>query len=794
MLWNHIKISLRNIRRHKLFSAVNVISLTLSFTICLAVLMVVKNQLDFDAFHPNADRTYRVITETTRDQGPAERYATAPLPLTERLQDNLPSIEHTVRILGQDIHYGVLANGRKLSGVRAFSEPSFFKVFGFGLRHGHPGTALAEPRSVVLTPETARRFFGDGNPVGETFDIDGSDVYTVTGVLERSLEHSHLSFDFLVSLNTLTAGGRENVLDNWQNLSSARVYVQLAHGTGASRLEQALAPLAEEVNRNQQLPEGITAYGFTSQGLTDITPGQNLQNEMTYGKIRSSSELLILFGIAMVLLLMACFNYTNLSIAQALRRSLEVGIYKLFGARRRQIVGQFVVQAILIAAASLIFAYALLPFVPLPNTLAGEIRSVIFDARLLAWMALFSVVAGLLAGGLPAWMLSAMQPVKVLKGLRGMNLMKGISLRKFLVTLQFAISIVLLITASVVYQQSQFAATTDYGFRQENIYNLSLQNEVDPQLMKDELTSIPGVEMVSSISRPFGLMSSPESFYLDPEGEGIHGDMFPVDRHAVPNLELELVAGQNFTLEMEQAPGNHVLVNEHFLTVTEWETPAEALGETIYWREQELEILGVVKDFNYRSVEMPIRPLILPHLPGWARHLQVRVTDGMGETVAARVEEAWNRVAPQLPLDYRPFSRDIYRFHANEQTVASLGYYALIALSIACLGLLGMVTYTVQVRTREVGIRKVLGAGMGSVLGLLSREFVLLLAIATGIGLPAGYWLGQLYLNNFAYHISIGFGILFTGFAVMAGLGLLAIGWQTWQVARRNPVEAIRSE
>lgn len=799
MLWNFIKISFRNIRRHKLFSVINIAGLTLSITICLAVLMIVKNQFDFDTFHPEADRTYRVITEVLYENGGTERFSTAPLPLAERLRSGYPFLESVVPVYGGRVAMDATANGKKLDGYPAYSTSSFFEVFGFSLERGNPGTALSEPYSVVLTPGTAQRYFGDEDPIGREFNTQDAGTFIVTGVLDRGLDHTHLSFDWLASYSTLPnrpgSAFRHGVENDWSSLESGRIYAHLVNEADRGQLDAVLSALSDEVARNHELEQKANRYDFQPQPLGAIAPGEFLRNEMVGADIRQVGELLFFGGIALVILLMACFNYTNLSIARALKRSREVGIYKLFGAWRAHIVGQFVTQSTLIAAGALVLAYALLPFIPLPTNIQQELASVRPDLELFGWFALFSLFTGLLAGGLPAWMLSSLKPGTVLRNLKSLELMEGLTLRKVLVTGQFAISIVLLITATVVYQQSQWAATTDYGFRQDNIVNLNLQREVEPQVMKDELSSIPGVERISSISSPFGFFSSPEDFRLSEGGEPIHGDYYSVDRHVVPNLGLSLVAGRNFTEEMAQNPGTYALINEQFLEVTEWESPAEAIGKTIWWRDYELRIAGVVEDFNYKTLSMPIRPIILHHAPRETNYLNIRLAAAATDSeVVRRMEEAWERHAPLVPVDYHDYDRAIYESRSQEQEVASLGYYALIALSIACLGLLGMVTYTVEVRTQEVGIRKVLGAGIAGIVRLLSREFVLLLGIASAIGLPVGYWMGQQFLNSYAYHITIGFWSLFGGILVMGSLGLLAIGWQTWQVARKNPVEALRTE
>lgn len=801
MLWNFIKISFRNIRRHKLFSVINIAGLTLSITICLAVLMIVKNQLDFDTFHPEANRTYRVITEATHENGYTQRFATAPLPLGDMIRQDYSHVETGVRFYRYPSPHA-RANNKTLDVNGALADPAFFTLFHFELESGDPGSVLSQPNSVMLTEETANRFFDERNPVGENFYVEELGDLTVTGILkEDELDQSHLQFDYLASLSTLVLSehdaSRGRILEDWSSLDRGYTYLLLEEGTPAEALREALSTVSERVNRQYELGDDYQSYAFDIQGLPEITPGEDLQNGIPYNNNRSASEIWAISAIALVILLMACFNYTNLSVARALKRSREVGLYKVLGARRSQIIFQFVVQSTMVALLSLLLAYALLPFIPLPENFTRELATIVPDLELIVWFTLFSLFTGLLAGILPAWLITGQQPIPMLRQLKNLDPIGGLSFRKSLVVVQFALSTILLIATAVVYQQTRYTRTADYGFQQQNVINMDLQGRVDAGLMKEKISGLAGVRQVSAISNPLGFFPGGSvDIRKERTDSPVQAEQYSVDRDLIPNLDLTMAGGRNFPEGAASRPESHIVVNENFLSPLGWESPAEAVGETVWLDDStQVEIAGVVEDFHHKTLILPIRPMIFRYRPSYLNHLNIRLASGADTSaVTSQLEEIWAEQVPTVPAEYRFSDQAIQEFASNEQDIASFGYYALIALVISFLGLLGMVTYRVEIRTREVGIRKVLGAGVSSIITLLSKEFVWLLLLAGGIGIPAGYWIGQQYLNTFAYHVPIRLDTLLSGFTIMALFGLLAIGWQTWQVARRNPVEAIRTE
>jgi putative ABC transport system permease protein len=798
MLWTHLKISLRDIVRHRLFSFINIAGFTLSLAICLAALSIIQNQYRFDRFHPAPGSTYRVVTEAAAGNRPVTRWASTPRPLAERLESEFGFIENVVPIR-RSTHAEATASDRTLSVRGSYTTPSFFDVFGFDLQAGDERTALEDPNSVILTSETAERFFGDDDPLGRVIRVTGIGDLTVTGVLDLSAYRTHLQFEMLVSMNTPGEAGDPGDVtpadESWEEFRGSYTYFRTSPDTPTERVRAALEATANQVRRQYGLDESFKAYDFDVQKLGDISPGEILRNDISAGVARSRKELAMIAMIALVILAMACFNYTNLFIARSVRRTREIGVYKVFGAGRMQIMRQFIVQATIVTGISLILAYAILPFIPLSRAFETEVRSVPTDAVLFALLAAFTLVTGFVAGALPAWLLSGLSPITALRDAGNLELIEGFSLRKSLVVVQFAVALVLTITTLTVYRQSDFVASTDYGFRRDGLMHIPLRG-TDPELFIDELEETPGVELVSAISDRPGLFATGLLELRRPGSDSaFKGSYYSIDRNTIENLELPLAAGSDLPAGITGERETHVLLNETYAARLGWEDPVDAVGQTVVLNDSiDVEVAGVIGPVHFESLSLPIGPIVLRFLPDEWRYVSIRYSGDDPDELAARVRTVWNRIAPTRTFTYSLTDEYLYEAHAHAEDVTALAFYAMFLLVIASLGLLGMVTYTVEVRTREVGIRKVLGASIPGVVGLLSREFVMLVAAAGAVGLPAGYWLSLQFLSNYPYRVGIGVGTLAAAVAILAVLGLTAIGAQTWRVARANPVEALRAE
>ena len=790
MLRNFFLIAVRNLRRHKLFSFINIVGLALGMTVCLMTLMEVKDALAYDSFHPFPGRTYRILTDLTGPAGGLTTAASTPLPLGDVLRREYSFVEKAARV-----HYGVngrVSYGRKTLPVQgAFVDPSFFEIFGFPVAMGQ---VPVQPRTVVLTQPAAERFFGADNPVGKALDAGKMGLLTVTGVLAPLPGKSHLQFDLLVSMATVSVLEQARLLppqlSDWSRPGACYTYVLLREGVTQGTLDRGIAAVAARVSKDTK-PANARRYSFRSQSLAQLTPAPDVLANGTWEP--TVTGLLSQGGISLLILLLAGFNYVNLTLARSLSRAREVGIRKVAGAQRYQLAGQFLAESVVLALLALVLANVLLVLIePIP-TVHKLVSTVRPDAALGACFLAFSLVTGLLAGFIPARVLSGYQPAQVLRGHAGPTLFKGLGLRKGLIVVQFAVSLVFIVFVVVVYRQFSFMATASYGFDRSNILNIPLEG-ADYRRLAGELERQAGVERVSATSEVFGF--HPEAGRLSRDGdEFINAGFFAVDAQFVPNMGLVLLAGSNLPVSNPDTAGQFVLLNQEAVRALQLADAREAVGQLVWLDDStQVQVAGVLKDFHHLSFHFPIRPLVMRYQPDRFRTLQVKVAQHPPASLIANLEKVWRRQQPLTPFRYGWYDQELHDWHLNGGNQLFVGLLTAMALFIACMGLLGMVTYTTALRKKEVGIRKVMGSSVGQVVILLSRSFMGLLLTAGLIALPLGYLVGRNYLQNFAYHIPLGIGILLCSLTGMLLVGAFTVCVQTYRAATVNPLKSLRSE
>ena len=802
MLRNYLLIAYRNLLRHKLFAFINIFGLALSMSIGLVALMIIKKQFEYDTFHPYPERTFRLITEVQSKEGDRRRLAATPLALGEELQREYGFVDKTVRLY--PAIYTEASDGKKKFEMRGtFADSSFFDVFGFALEFGNPAMALREPYSVVLTEETATKFSGSNREdkeglVGKMLTLEGYGDFRITGILKKTDQLSHIDFPLIASMSTVPSLVQRQKLDSlvtgWNYYDMGYTYVLLKPGTDKEKLAAVLPGVAKKALTTFEFKLNEKTYSFEAQALGDITPGEELWRISGF-EGQSLQSLVLMSAFVFIILLMACFNYVNLSIARSLSRAKEVGIRKVAGAFRHHLFAQFLTESILTALLALFLAYAIMPWVPLSPGFEREIAGIEPDVTLFAWFLMFSVFVGVLAGAFPAWLLSAFPPIQVLKSLSGVKLFKGMALRKAFVVVQFSLSLVFMIFLTVMYQQTNYMATADYGFNRKNIINVRLQGH-HHQSLANEISRISGVERVAAMSHPLGFHASGTVKARHVEGETPAGlAYYAVDRNVVPNLGLSLVAGRNFPENPSAQREQWVLLNLKALDALHLGTPHEAIGKTLWLSDSmQVQVLGVLADFHFQTLKFPVSPLALRYKPDEFQYLSVQVAGQDLVATVARLEEVWKRFDSANPLAYGIFDEELREQYSHVEEIRFFGFLSVMALTIASLGLLGMVTFTVEIRTKEVGIRKVMGADVSNLIILLSKDFIYLLILAGLISLPLGYWFGDEFLNSYANRTNIGVGSLLSGFLVMLGLGLCIIGSQTFRAASANPVKSLRSE
>ena len=796
MFRNYIKVALRNLTRHKMFSFINIFGLALSMSVCLIVLVALKDQLDYDKFHPHPEKTYRIITQITNREGKLFRIATTPLPLVNSLVKDYNIVAKSARIYPIGSR-PASSETKELSINTAFTDPGFFKIFGFSLKSGTAASALEAPNSVVLSEEAATKYFGTTDPVGKLLSIDQFGKFQVTGVLDKSNGKSHIDFDCLVSMASLPSleksGKMTSIFETWNNGTSAYTYVTLKPGNTSKQLKQAVSQVSSLLMKHTTVV-GKEKFEFDVQRLDKIILGEELGYNL--GNTGSREKVLFTIVIGFVILLSACFNYTNLSLARALNRGKEVGIRKTSGAFRTQIFFQFLVESILIALLSLGVAFLFFKIMNDYAPFGGELipQGAEFDGMLLAWCFAFAVFTGILAGALPAWALSSFKPVEVLKNLANIKLFGSTGLRKGLIIFQFALSLIIIVFTITFHKQFSYMANGDPGYNLKNIVNISLQG-ADHKLLANHIAHLKGVESISAASTNLGRSTSGDVLVRPAKDKDRIGmEFYDVDANFIQNMRLTRLAGKSFGQNTSDRESS-IVISDLARKILQFKSPAEAIGKVILIDDTtEVSIAGVIRDFYYRGLETPFGPLVLRNRPGNFKFLHVKTTTASNKEMMKSIERAWKQAEPLKPFQATWLYEEVKERKGAWSTVSMLGFLAIITITLACMGLLGMVVYSTETRRKEIGIRKVMGAGVPAIITLLSKNFMKLVLVAGLIALPVSYVTSYFFLNIFANRISIGMGIIGSSFLIMIVLSLVTIGSQIYKVASANPVHALRTE
>ena len=814
MFRNYFKVGIRNILKYKVFSFINVFGLAMALSVCMLIILMLADQKSYDQFNEKKDRTYRILSKIQDSMTPN---ASSPFPLASTIKADYSIIEeatHLVPGVGGDATYE-----QKSTEMRGyFADASFFKVFSFDLEKGNAQSALNLPNAMVITREISDLLFEGENPIGKRvefadrglrlFDMDfGSEIgskpvnwgsFTITGVLDRKKYKTHLQFDVLISASSLpalyTSEKVANLTDNWRRYSYSYTYVVLAPGNNEQDL---MASLNNLVAHKYADFEDLQGFQLIAQNMNDITPGIFVGNPPTL-RLPIEAYYFLAF-LALVIMISACLNYTNLSIARALTRAKEIGVRKVNGALRKNLILQFLSESVITVLLALLMANVLLIVVKpaFMELWANQYLNFDLSGNILVYFIFlgFAVLIGLLAGFYPALHLSRYSPTKALKNLKSERPGK-LGIRKVLSASQFIVSLFFIITSILIYNQFRHYLEFEYGFDSRNIVNIPIQGN-DYQIIANELGLVPEVSAVSACEYiPATAMAN--GVWVSKEGneeEQIHFVHVRVDTNFVRNLGLKIVAGSN--LRAAGASDQYVLVNEAAVKALGYQFPAEILGQHLDTYHGPVEVIGVMKDFNFQTpvMEDKIGPLMFRNQPEHFSYLNVKIASNDITGTLIKLEDKWKHLDPVHPFKYYFFDDQLVKVNQWLGDVASIiGFIAFLAIFIACLGMLGMATYTTERRTKEVGIRKVLGAENFSIALLLSKEFLTILAISILIAAPLSYFINNLWLQNFPNRVDFGLGTVFSGILLLLVLGVVTIGSQTIRAAKRNPVDAIRME
>ena len=801
MFKNHITVAIRTLLRHKVYSFVNISGLAVGIACCMLIMLFVQDELSYDRFHKNADRIYRVLWDARY----GDNEWTIPyveVPISETLKEQFPEVVHSTRLrresqtIRRESNYVIEKNFY-------YAENSFFDVFTVPFIAGDPATALNAPNAVILTEQSVQRYFSNRDPMGQTLELNDGTSLQVTGVVKAFPPQSHFHFDFLAPLKTLPIIERRK--SAWGS-ATVYTYLVLKDGASTSELQTKFTTYVREHILSKMPPMPGYHTNYLIQPLTDIHLHSNLRYEIT---ANSNIMYVYIFSlIAIFVLLLACINFVNLSTARSATRAREVGVRKVLGSHRSQLIRQFFAESTIYVAFSSILAIGLCELgLPLLNALADKhltMGSLIAPHVLIGLFALI-IVVGLLSGMYPALYLSSFWPVTALKG----YISSGKAyLRNGLVIAQFCISISLLVGTLVVRDQIHFAQNKHLGFDKEHVLilqgipiprNLTSPRQAMTFVMtfRDQFETLP---QVSTASLNTGVPGRDfDSMIFVPEQPANYEKTALTytfaDEKYVEALNLKIVEGRNFSPTEHATDVSAFLVNQSAVKALGWQT---ALGKK-FKRASGIgmagPIIGVVSDFHIGSLKQEIKPLVLPYLRRPPMYLAIRLHPGNVAEAISAVEETWKKLAPNQPFSYTFLDQDYAKLYNHEQQMSHVfQIFSGLAILIACLGLFGLAAFTTQQRTKEIGIRKILGASVSGIVCLLSKDFLKLVLVANLIAWPIAYYAMNQWLQSFAYRIDLGISTFILSGLIALLIALLTVSYQAIKAARANPVEALRYE
>jgi len=804
MLKNYFKIAFRNLWRNKAFSIINIFGLSIGLATCLIIMLFVQNELSYDRYNKKADRIVRVIF-MGEVQGEKMKEASVMPPVAKTLLADYPEVEEATRlnVAGSPmVNYG--DNTFKEESV-AFVDSNFFNVFTLPLLQGDKKTALLEPNTLVITRAIAQKYFGKEEAIGKVLYFKSWNTnYKVTGVIDKVPSNSHFHFDFFASM----AGVPDAKSSSWMT-SNFYTYLVLQKEYDYKQLQAKLPNVVEKyIAPQMQQAMGITLkqfrqkgnnIGFYLQPITDIHLHSDLQFDLApYGDIR---YVYIFSAIAIFMLLIACINFMNLSTASASRRAREVGIRKVMGSLRGQLVRQFLVESLLITAVALLMSLLFVQLVlPLFNNITGKTLGlqITENTGLLPTLLLLGLITGILAGGYPAFFLSSFNPVTVLKG----RLIAGKKtgwFRSGLVVFQFFISITLMVDTVVVYRQLSYIQSKKLGYEKEQVLILPetwLLGQKEAVLRQQLLQDPRVINVTSSGYLPAGPSDGNNFFiYAQDEASQIKSLRYDVEDTYIPTLGMQMAYGRNFSRDFADSTG--IILNETTARAFGWEK--NAVGQTLKHRDNHgseitYHVIGVVKDFHFKSLHERISPLVMTlSKNSGTLIIKTKTTDIAG--LLATTKKNWASLNAQVPFTYS-FLDDRFNktYRAEQNTGLILGIFACLTILVACLGLFGLATFTATQRTKEIGIRKILGANVTAIVSLLSKDFLKLICIAFFIAIPIAWFIMNQWLQDFAYRTNIGW-MAFAVAGILALLiALITISFQAIRAAISNPVKSLRTE
>lgn len=800
MLKNYLRIAFRNFKSQRFYSFTNIFGLSVGITASILVLLYVKHEFSFDSYHKNVNQIYRIGFSFTQE-GVTNYCAQTPAKLGPALKDMYPEIKKLSRIYFSKRMFVEAGDIKKFEDRISYADPEFFDIFSYDVISGNKAQFLKNANSIVITESTAKKYFGNSNPLGKIIEIDNKYMFEVNGVIKDVPANSQFRFDFIAPYASLEKQPVSGYFSQWSCTFGSYTYMLVGNGFDPKSFEKKTANFFKT---HTDLKEGD--WRVIAVPLSDIHLNSRLADEIEENS--SISKIIIISSIALFILLLACINFVNLSTARASRRALEIGIRKVMGAGKSQLVKQFLGESVLISLVALVFSgFTILLIMPSFSTLVGT--NIGFNL-INNWSTLLMIVGGvvivgLLAGIYPAFFISSYEPVKVTRG----NVSSDDSgkqsssfLRKGLVVFQFSISIVLIAGTIIVNLQLNYLRGFDMGFDKKQMIVLPVHEKFGDiyKTVKNEIVNIPGVVSVTAgLGAPVTFNSI--NTVCKPNGTDDRGE-FPIvvnsiDYDYMGQFGVQIVAGRNFSEEYSNDFPNSMIINEKMARRLGFNNVKDAIGKSyiISLNNYKPEIIGVVKDFNAGSLHNEISSQVFMINPKWFKELIVKANSTNMPSTISKLKGVWEKFFPKYPFEYSFLDESIDRMYKSEDRYSQvISVFSVVALFIACLGLLGLASFIAKQRKKEIGIRKVHGASIESIIQIVSGEFAILVIIGNLIAWPTAYYFMNKWLQEFAYRVDLSWWIFIVSGLMTLIIAMLTVGYQAIKAAVANPVESLKNE
>jgi putative ABC transport system permease protein len=804
---NYLKIALRNIKKYKGYSSINIAGLAVGIASGLLILLFVKSELSYDRFHENAERVYRVGFKFHVGTNQFDA-ALGPCPLADALLRDFPEVRSAARIFARQSRGGDVfvryKEKRFQEKLFLWADPAIFDILTIPFLRGNPDDALEEPNSVILTAEAGEKYFGREDPMGKMLELEDGSLYMIRGVTEGWPESSHFHFDFLASFSSLPKSRDQDFYD-----TAVFTYILLQDSSSIERLESKLsefsgkcmAPIIEKIMAvpYQEFLESGNFIGFMVQPLLDIHLHSDWGNELEpQGNLNT---VIIFSAIALLILVVACINFINLTTARSTQRANEVGVRKVVGSTHGQLIRQFLSESVCVSFIAILMAVIIVQlFLPVFNSLVGKKFSAAYFQNLSSILAIVlgALVIGTVAGSYPAFFMASLRPVVVLKG-KMQSSIKGRTFRDILVVFQFCVSIILLLGTTVIYGQLHYLRNKELGFEKEHVVVIQRAEKLgqQQQAFKNRLKQNPDVLNVTFTDSLPQMLLEAKVFQKEGEGSNQNNTLITVsaDHEFVETYGLHILEGRHFEQD-RSSDSTAIILNEAAVNALDIQDPLEKRLIRVGLKRKPMDIIGIINDFHMESLHVKIGPIaviLLGERPGVL--LSVRVRPGNLQNTLNYLKTQWNQFTNNQPFEYVFFDDQFDSIYKSEiQAGKLITAFACLAIFIACLGLLGLASFTAGQRTKEIGIRKVLGASVAGIFFLLNKDFINRVLIANLIAWPLAYYAMNKWLQNFAYRISINIWMFLASAAAALIIALLTVSYQSVKSALGNPVDSLRYE